>query len=1274
MSRLSRTRGRRLRNLLAIPLVLAALLDVAPRSPAQMTPDQAAELILNSARKAYNEKNHTFAAARFREFLTRFGGHKQAASARYGLALCLLDGVPKNYAEARDLLQAIAANKDLPEHAGVLYHLGLAHRGLGIAELAQAEARPQEAPPRRAAANQRFEEAARHFAASQAAYTAKAPEVPAGKGPLPLDREWAARACCDQAEMQLRLLKTKEAQATAAPFLRDPVLSRSRFRDLGRYYHGFASFLLKDYPKAEATLAMLAPFADPVFGTHARYLLARTHHLADERAEAALHYEGVLNDYARNKKAALEALRRPEVQKDPAEKSRFESLAKDPPPDHVARAGFYGAVLLYEGGRFGEAKGRFAEFARQFPNSPLAADARLRVGFCQVQLREFADAMKTLQPLAAKEPRLSDQALFWLGKARVGAAPDPHTNFPAYATSVREALDSFRQAADRANQLVPSDPEARHRRGEILLESADTQQLVKQYREAAAAYNQLLNEKLLPQRDEEVHQRLVTALHLAGDYTESDKAVQRFRERFPKSTLLPAVLFRHAANSYFRALAAEKNPNVQERLKQLPAIYDETAKRYQAVIEAYPEFAQVNLARYGLAMTCYRKGDLVRARQAFEAIPQPDRNGELATVPYLIADCLIRLAPAGVPEDALETGKLEAKLKSAAEMLEGFVAAQPQGPQSADALLKLGHCLQRMAALQGQPPERAKLLTSARGAYERLLGQPFKGHAAQPQALIERAKCTAQLGDVNGAINQLREFTRDPLKNAPVAPIALVQLATLLRSQNNAVEAANVLAQGRQLYEQNLLKDSERTGWAAILQYHHGVALREAGKLPEARAVFDQLLKQSPGRPEALEAALRWGQCLKEEGARKVAAAEKLLATAKKAEENSAALKQRDDGVLLLREAITHLERHAEQLKQKQPTADVRARTLYEVAWGYRDLARPEVEAARTAMAQALLKKLGPQAAKFGTPHVPLSDVLLQPSEQKARAVYRTLIDDFADLPRSTEARFELAELLAQRNEHDQAVKLLTEGLDKEPPPELAAKIRLRLGACHASRGNLKAALAQFNTVAQDPKSPLAGQAHYRAGECLMQAKDWSEAIKRLSIFRDNGQFQNLPGVSDRALLRLGHAYAHIKDWERSRQAHEQSAARFPSSPWAHEARYGAGWALQQMKQYDQAVNVYNQVTSGTVTETAAKAQLQIGLCRLEQKRYAEAASALLVVPFTYDYKEYSAVALLEAARAFTELKQGEQAARLLRRVLRDHPQTPWAEAAQDRLERLKGS
>jgi len=89
-------------------------------------------------------------------------------------------------------------------------------------------------------------------------------------------------------------------------------------------------------------------------------------------------------------------------------------------------------------------------------------------------------------------------------------------------------------------------------------------------------------------------------------------------------------------------------------------------------------------------------------------------------------------------------------------------------------------------------------------------------------------------------------------------------------------------------------------------------------------------------------------------------------------------------------------------------------------------------------------------------------------------------------------------------------------------------------------------------------------------------------------------------------------------------------------------------------------------------TALAAKAQLHIGLCRLAQKRYADAASTLLLVPFNYEHPELSAAALLEAARAFSAMKQKEQAGRLLERLLRDHPQSLWAEAARERLQELR--
>ena len=61
-----------------------------------------------------------------------------------------------------------------------------------------------------------------------------------------------------------------------------------------------------------------------------------------------------------------------------------------------------------------------------------------------------------------------------------------------------------RAAADKANAMAGSDPEAKTRRAEMLLEIADTQQLAKQYTDAATTYEQLLNEKTLTNRAEEL--------------------------------------------------------------------------------------------------------------------------------------------------------------------------------------------------------------------------------------------------------------------------------------------------------------------------------------------------------------------------------------------------------------------------------------------------------------------------------------------------------------------------------------------------------------------------------------------------------------------------------------------------------------------------------------------------------------------------------------------------------------------------------------------------
>jgi TolA-binding protein len=1029
--------------LLALALGILVADAVVPtfRMGAQgQTTPQAADLLLNNARRAYNEKNYTFAADRFREFLNKFGNHKEANAAHYELALCLIEGPAKDYNGALGQLQPLANNKDLPQHPFVLYYLGLSQRGLGAQALGQARARPQEANQHRNAARQRFEEAGKHFAA--------AADVFAHRADAAQMREWAARARCEHAEMLLRLHKAKEARTVAETILQDASLRKSPSRSLAQYYRGFACFLLGDNLAAGRSLSLLTPFSDPLYGTHARYLLARVHHAAGERQEAQVHYQGVLDDHQKQKQAAVEALKQPDrFRNDPQEKARLEQLVRGPLPDHVARAAFFLGIMQYEDGKFAEAIAQLNAFRQQAPQSPIAAEAQLRIGFCQVQLKQFAEAQRTLQPLADKEPRLADQALLWIAKAQAGAA-DP-ANGAAYEQAIKTALGNFRKAADRADKT---------RRGEILLEMADTQQLIGQHKEAAAVYNQILNDKLLSSREDEVMQHLAAALHLAGDYDNSDKICLHFYAAQPNSVLLPAVLFRFAENAYFRTLAAGS---------EATRWVDEAIQRYQAVIEKYPEFERVNLARYGLGMAYYRKGDLDKAKEALEAIPAADRNGELALVSYQLAAILIRQAPAKA-DDALAAGKLEEQLKIAIELLEGFAGSQPNGPHTADALFKLGHCHQRMAELLAQPPDRAKELAAAFAAYQQIR-QRFPSDPAAANALFEREKVRARSNDINGAMNNLRRFLTDPLRKAPVAPMALLHLAALLRRQNNPQEAAKILSACRQQHEQELLKDSARAAWVSLIQYHHGIALSESGQRREAKALFDQVARQATGRPEVAEAAVRSGQCLKEDGQQKILAAKKRLALPNLSGGDRAnAQKMLEEGTKDVRDAVQYFVTQAAQLRQKNPASEARARMLYEAAWGSRILA-----------------------------------------DKDARKHYQALLNEYPDLAINADARFELAELLSEGGEYDEAIKLLRDALDKEPPPELTDKIRIRLGDCLLRKGDAKAALAQFQPIAARPKGrvneTLCAQAKYRAGECQLRLNAPAEAIKLLeSVLRDH--------------------------------------------------------------------------------------------------------------------------------------------------------------------------
>lgn len=1280
---------------LRLALLGLMLLGAALRSgncSAQTTtlkPEELAAQVINAANKAYNEKQFGVAVERYREYLKTHANQKDVTLARYGLALSLLEPPQKDFKVAIETLNQVVGVQDFADRPLALYYLALAYRGQGHDALVQAVAKPNEAAQHRNTAKDQFTQASVRFGEAVTAFVARSKTAPPpAANELAVDLEWANRARCDQAEMLLRIEKNKEAADLVTPLLADATIAKSKYRPQMLYLHGHANFLLKDYLTAGRSLSQLVPFGDPVFGVHTQYLLARVHHIADEREEATALYEAVLKGYEKQKTDAQKALQNAAViANQPEEKARLEALIKSP-PDYVSRASFYWGVLLFEQKKTGESLTRFTSFAQQFPQSPLLPEAQLRTGMCQVELRQFPPAIQALQPLAA-HAQLGDRALLWLGRAQLGAA-DPTQPQP-YAQALATAIGSLTQAADKANQQIAQDPEAKLRRAEALLELGDAQQLAKQFPPAAATYETALRENHAPDRNEQFLQRRAAALHFAGQFDQSDQACTQFAQAYPKSTLLPAVLFRSAENAYVRAAAIEPN-NPASKNPDIAKWFGEAIKRYQVVLDKFPEFTYAPLSRGRLGLSQYRLGDYPAAMRTLTAIPQADQSGELAVVPYYLADCLLRAMPTDT-SDALAAGRQIEVLTSAIKSLESFVGGQGNdpakaAPQTPDALLKLGYCYQRIAAQIAEPTERNQRLTAARQAFERI-GQQFAASPSAPTAALEKANCMVEMNDVNGAINELNRFKADPFKQAPVAPLAYLRQASLLRSQNKATEAAAALQEARNNYEAALTADPTRAAWAPLLHYQHALAIKEVAykdpakldlaKLNEARTLFESLKQKYAASPEAADAAWRAGQCRREEFAPKLAAARLMLSKKDaKPEELTAANQQIQESIKQLSETGAYFVIQAGALGPKAVGSEIHQRMLYEAAWCYQWVGDVEVDAARAKLVDEAIKKQKEEAAKQPAglvgvvnakiPQFPITAIPLQPSEKLGRDQYKAVITAKADSPLAITSRLELAEMYARRDEFDPAIALLNEALNLEPAPDVEERLHLRLGVCLVAKNDHANAFSQFASVAADPKSPLAPEARARAGECQMQLKAWAKAIELWLPFRDQGPLQNIAGLSDRVLLRLGHAFALNANWDQSRQTHEVLLQRFPLSIWRQEARYGVGWAWQNQKQFDNAVNAYQEVIKETAAEIAAKAQYQSALCRLEQKRLPEAANALLVVPFTYDYPEWSAVSLLEASRVFVEMKQPEQAARLLEKVRKDYPNTEWSKLAEQRL------
>ncbi|MFM9995259.1 MAG: tetratricopeptide repeat protein [Phycisphaerales bacterium] len=273
-------------------------------------------------------------------------------------------------------------------------------------------------------------------------------------------------------------------------------------------------------------------------------------------------------------------------------------------------------------------------------------------------------------------------------------------------------------------------------------------------------------------------------------------------------------------------------------------------------------------------------------------------------------------------------------------------------------------------------------------------------------------------------------------------------------------------------------------------------------------------------------------------------------------------------------------------------------------------------------------------------------------------------------------AAVDLAELEAEAGRHAPAAEILRTVLAGKPPPDVARRGTYQLGVCAFRTEKFEEAATMMQRFLEAPApannaadAALTASASLVAGESCLKLGRHKQAAEHLKRVVDG---HPKDPTRPTALLRLGEAQAVLQLWAESEKTFGTYLTEFGSADLWFQAKFGAGWAMENQGRIDDAVKAYREVVDRHQGPTAARAQFQVGECLFAKKEYETAARELLKVDILYDYPEWSAAALYEAGRCFESMNDLDNARKQYELVRAQHGQTRWASLAGERLTATK--
>jgi cellulose synthase operon protein C len=273
----------------------------------------------------------------------------------------------------------------------------------------------------------------------------------------------------------------------------------------------------------------------------------------------------------------------------------------------------------------------FEAFLATMPEGDEALDARYALALCRIGLKQYEPATAALQTLLKENPQYqrADDAWYELGHALFEQKKE------------QEAIAAFQMLAEKHPES-PRAEEAWFRVGrhfeQLAEEAEDEAAQAEQLAKAAEAYKTGAAKAQSPELKEKLQFKLGDALFRQKKYAEAGETYLAQVQAFPQGELAgPGRFF--AAESLFRQNKFDQARPLYEKVAQdnvekyaAQALYRAGAcaaqmkdwpagqNHYTALLTKFPDFAQKEEARYGLAWALQNQNRLDEARRAYAQI------------------------------------------------------------------------------------------------------------------------------------------------------------------------------------------------------------------------------------------------------------------------------------------------------------------------------------------------------------------------------------------------------------------------------------------------------------------------------------------------------------------------------------------------------------------------------------------------------------------------------------------------------------------------------